>query len=157
MKWEYRIELSLDLEAMQELGDQGWELCAATKTISRGRRIHSTVHYFFKRPKEEQPMRQGYFAGGKEPIPSVQCGIWRHYKGGHYQVLGIAAHSETDELMVVYVSLDGINLPGPRIRVRPLSMWFEQVPIAVDHISADRDVTASVQRFTYIGPELPRL
>lgn len=32
-----------------------------------------------------------------EPVP----GRYRHYKGGEYQVIGTARHSETDELLVV--------------------------------------------------------
>lgn len=50
----------------------------------------------------------------------MQAGIYRHYKGGYYQVLGVAQHTETDEVMVVYVSLDATQ-PGPRMRVRPLT------------------------------------
>lgn len=49
----------------------------------------------------------------------MQAGLYRHYKGGFYQVLGIAAHSETEEEFVVYISLDP-KLPGPRMRVRPI-------------------------------------
>jgi len=50
----------------------------------------------------------------------MQAGIYRHYKGGLYQVLGVAQDSETEELVVVYVALTGADLPGPRMRVRPL-------------------------------------
>lgn len=50
----------------------------------------------------------------------MRTGLYKHYKGGMYQVLGVAQHSNTNELMVVYISLDA-SLPGPRIRVRP--MW----------------------------------
>ena len=50
----------------------------------------------------------------------LRAGVWRHHKGGYYQVLGVAQHTETNELVVVYVSLTGANLPGPRMRVRPL-------------------------------------
>jgi len=88
---------------------------------------------------------------------SLAAGIWRHYKGGYYQVLGIGAHSETDERMVVYVSLNGIDRPGPRLRIRPLSMWLEQVPLVI--ASSGPSLTDvqhfTVQRFVYIGPEMP--
>jgi len=77
----------------------------------------------------------------------MEAGIYRHYKGGHYQVLGIAAHSETEELMVVYVALTGIEMPGPRMRVRPLAMWRETV-------NPTRENPDGVPRFEYVGDML---
>jgi hypothetical protein len=50
----------------------------------------------------------------------MKSGVYQHYKGGFYQVLGIGQHTETDEVVVVYVSLDAYQ-SGPRMRVRPLS------------------------------------
>ena len=47
---------------------------------------------------------------------------YRHYKGGIYEVITLANHSETQEPMVVYKSL----LFGG-VYVRPLSMWFDIV------------------------------
>ena len=46
--------------------------------------------------------------------------IPKHYRGGLYQVLGIAQNTEDDAYVVVYVALTGADLPGPRMRVRPL-------------------------------------
>jgi hypothetical protein len=63
---------------------------------------------------------------------------YRHYKGGLYKVITLAKHSETNEDMVVYQSL----LFGD-IRVRPLSMWFERVPIQLGS-----NVTSYGERFT---------
>src|SRR5688500_14356939 len=51
----------------------------------------------------------------------MQAGIYRHYKGGYYQVLGVAADSSNDapeQQYVVYIALTGIHLPGPRMRIR---------------------------------------
>lgn len=76
----------------------------------------------------------------------IAAGIWRHYKGGLYQVLGVAAHSETEERMVVYVSLTGIDLPGPRLRVRPLHTWLD----VVEWPDGEHR-----PRFEYVGLELP--
>lgn len=76
----------------------------------------------------------------------LACGVYRHYKGGFYMVIGVAAHTETDERMVVYVSLTGANLPGPRLRVRPLSMWVD----VVEHEGVH------VPRFEYVGLEIPQ-
>ena len=53
----------------------------------------------------------------------IRPGIWRHFKGNRYQVIGVAKHSETLEPMVVYRALYGEG----GVWVRPLSMWNETV------------------------------
>jgi hypothetical protein len=53
----------------------------------------------------------------------LPLGRYRHYKGGEYQVMGIAQHSETNELLVVYRPLYGEGA----LWVRPLSMFIESV------------------------------
>ena len=35
-------------------------------------------------------------------LPALAPGRYRHYKGGEYEVLAVARHSETLEAMVVY-------------------------------------------------------
>ena len=52
-------------------------------------------------------------------------GIYEHYKGNRYELLGIANHSETLEKMVIYKALYGEN----ELWVRPVSMWKETVEI----------------------------
>lgn len=37
----------------------------------------------------------------------MRLGVYQHYKGALYQVLGVSRHSETLEEMVVYQSLYG--------------------------------------------------
>ena len=56
----------------------------------------------------------------QEPLPS---GKYRHYKGGAYQVIGTARHSETDEQLVVYRCL----YDNDSLWVRPLSMFLDAV------------------------------
>ena len=53
----------------------------------------------------------------------MKKGIYEHYKGNRYQVVGIALHSETLEEMVVYKALYGEE----KLWVRPVSMWDELV------------------------------
>lgn len=53
----------------------------------------------------------------------MKKGIYKHYKGNEYELLGIANHSETLEKMVVYKALYGDG----EVWVRPLSMWNETV------------------------------
>lgn len=54
---------------------------------------------------------------------SLRPGRYRHFKGGEYEVLGVARHSEGLEDMVVYRPL--YNDTG--LWVRPLSMFTERV------------------------------
>jgi hypothetical protein len=62
----------------------------------------------------------------------LEPGHYRHYKGGRYEVLHTARHSETEEWMVVYRALYG----EMGLWVRPLSMFTETVD--VDGISVER-------------------
>jgi hypothetical protein len=52
-------------------------------------------------------------------MTELRSGVYRHYKGDHYQLIGVGEHTETHEPMVVYVALHA--RPGPRIRIRPLN------------------------------------
>lgn len=36
------------------------------------------------------------------PLPALALGRYRHYKGGEYEVMGVARHSETLAPLVVY-------------------------------------------------------
>lgn len=47
---------------------------------------------------------------------------YKHYKGGLYEVITMATHTETGEPLVIYKSL----LFGS-IYARPLSMWFDSI------------------------------
>ena len=68
---------------------------------------------------------------------NIKPGIYRHFKGNRYEVIGVANHSETMEPMVVYRALYGEQ----GLWVRPAAMWNEQV---------ERE-DYSGPRFTFIG------
>ena len=67
---------------------------------------------------------------------SLQNGIYKHYKGNLYQVLGVARHSETEEAHVVYKTLYG----DFSLWIRPLSMFTEMVEVGSEQ----------VQRFAFV-------
>ncbi len=56
---------------------------------------------------------------------SPRPGIYRHYKGPLYEVLGVARHSETEEPLVVYRALYG----DYGLWVRPLDLFLESVEV----------------------------
>lgn len=68
-------------------------------------------------------------------------GYYRHFKGGLYELVGVARHSETMEEMVVYRALK----EGGGLWVRPLNMWEEQVV----HQGVEQP------RFQYLGKTVP--
>ena len=69
-------------------------------------------------------------------MTDIKTGKYRHFKGNEYEVIGVAAHSETLEPMVVYRALYGEG----ELWVRPAAMWNDTV---------ERD-GMTCERFTYI-------
>lgn len=87
-------------------------------------------------------------ASPERQYPST--GVYEHYKSTaesrkYYQVLGFAKHTETEEILAVYIPLYVIpEHTGLRLQVRPLEMFME-------HVEYNDKV---VPRFRYVGPEL---
>ncbi|MDR3002670.1 MAG: DUF1653 domain-containing protein [Acidovorax sp.] len=79
------------------------------------------------------------------PLPQIPAGYYRHYKGRHYQVLGVARHSETLEALVVYRPLYGEGA----LWVRPAAMFTEAVE--VDGVQQPRFAWVGEQRPESIG------
>ena len=59
------------------------------------------------------------------PLQETPTGLYRHYKGGLYEVIGTARHSESLAPMTVYRALYGAH----GLWVRPAVMFNEQVTI----------------------------
>ncbi|WP_297629453.1 DUF1653 domain-containing protein [uncultured Slackia sp.] len=53
----------------------------------------------------------------------IETGIYRHFKGNLYEVLGTVRHSETEEVFVLYRALYG----DQGLWVRPFEMFCEKV------------------------------
>ncbi len=68
----------------------------------------------------------------------IQPGKYRHYKGRYYEVIGIARHSESEEVMVVYRCLYGES----GLWVRPKSLFEDAVEMSGE----------TIPRFAYVGP-----
>ena len=68
---------------------------------------------------------------------SLKPGLYRHYKGKDYQVLGVATHSETEESLVVYRTLYG-----------DFDLWVRPLDMFVGTVELDGEPTP---RFTFIS------
>ncbi|WDJ03422.1 DUF1653 domain-containing protein [Xanthomonas campestris] len=60
------------------------------------------------------------------PLPSIEPGRYRHFKGGHYEVLGVVRHSDTLAPLVLYRPLE----TDVGMWVRPFEMFVAQVEVA---------------------------
>jgi hypothetical protein len=72
---------------------------------------------------------------------TIQTGLYRHYKGKEYEVIGLSRHSETMEELVVYKALYETDFGYGSLWVRPLGMFQESIEIEGQ----------SVPRFEYIA------
>lgn len=82
-------------------------------------------------------------SGNLPPLPAEpRPGRYRHYKGKEYRVLGLARHSETEEVLVVYQLLYG----DFSWWVRPAAMFVETVDLGPAH-------GGRIPRFQFVGPE----
>lgn len=75
-------------------------------------------------------------------VEELRCGIYEHYKGEHYLVVGVARDDETEQLLVIYSRLYRRN--GIPLSARKLA----------DFLGETRDESGRlVRRFRYIGLE----
>lgn len=99
-------------------------------------------------------------------LPTLRAGVYRHFKGHYYQVLGYAEdaddtqtnHEVRPRVVVVYVALYvQPERLGPRLYVRSAADFFVQVCSYSGKPPAEcsgHDCASSlVDRFTYLAPE----
>ncbi len=70
-------------------------------------------------------------------MQKIKLGKYKHFKGGEYEVLGVAKHSESLDELVIYKALYG----DMGTWVRPIEMFFD----TKEHNGE------IVPRFTFIG------
>lgn len=74
-----------------------------------------------------------------ETMQKIELGIYEHFKGGKYKVLGVAKHSETLEDLVVYEAL--YDNPRSTLWVRPYNDFI-----------GDKEIDGKkVKRFKFIS------
>ena len=56
---------------------------------------------------------------------SIKQGIYRHFKGNKYHILGVAQHSEDGTILVVYRPMYGAR----DLWVRPIEIFLETVEL----------------------------
>lgn len=61
-------------------------------------------------------------------MAEIKLGIYEHYRGKQYRVLGVGKHSETLEDMVVYEALYPNEIS--RLWVRPADMFTQEVEVS---------------------------
>ena len=77
-------------------------------------------------------------------MSTIKKGLYRHFKGKMYEVIGIARHSETVEEMVIYKALyDSAEFGKNTVWVRPFKMFEEEI---------ERE-GKKIRRFEYLGPK----
>lgn len=69
----------------------------------------------------------------------MKLGVYEHYKGKKYNVIGVAKHSETLEDLVIYEAL--YDNKTSKLWARPISMFNEEVEVG----------GKKIPRFKYLG------
>jgi hypothetical protein len=82
----------------------------------------------------------------------VTAGVYRHYAGKLYYVLTTARHTETGEVLVIYMPLYAHKNGGHVVQARPLSMWFEVIE---PKRQSKWKIPPIVTRFTFVSHTLP--
>jgi len=80
-------------------------------------------------------------------VEEIKLGKYQHFKGGLYEVIGVARHSETLEELVVYKALyDSPEFGKDALWARPKELFTCMKP---DPNSPGKEVKA----FTYLGED----
>ncbi|CBL45727.1 Conserved hypothetical protein [gamma proteobacterium HdN1] len=69
----------------------------------------------------------------------MRTGIYRHFKGNYYQVIGVARHCDTEEVYAVYRALYGEQ-----------ELWLRSLREFVDYVERDGVLTS---RFQWVAPD----
>ena len=117
---ETSIELKED--GLAVTGKEEWEERVRTVFVpynSQARQAIDTLHKIVE--AHTRADERDKLDGKQMPEPAQ---IWRHYKGTYYEVVNVAEHSESNDVLVLYREMKG---DGNKVWARPLSMWHDDI------------------------------
>ena len=103
----------------------------------RDTRTYEVVFKKYYQPLVMFVVRHSNSDNAENTTKEIKPGIYLHFKGGEYEVINYATHSETGEKLVIYRNLHNTS----EVWARPVEMFAEKVD--VDGRKTDR--------FTFIG------
>lgn len=66
----------------------------------------------------------------------IEPGLYQHYKGGLYEVIGTAHYSEDPlQLMVIYKKLEACTLEPEGIMLEPGSLWVRPLAMFNEYVT----------------------
>jgi hypothetical protein len=120
----------------------------AGETQAAEQELIDELHGWLKLAREREPYRPEppkLFVSGMsvKRMAFPPLGVWRHYKGGDYTVIGHARYHDTDWPMVLYVSHEHGG-----VTVRPSIGHAHDRDGFIEPLPDGRD------RFQYVGPQI---
>ena len=94
-----------------------------------------------------------------DDLPTIETGLYRHYKGNEYNVLGVGCHTEAHEYFVVYAPAKpkpGAMRPGPRPAVPVSAPVVGTAPTSDPHRFGRVDPDGTVWLISSAGERTPR-
>lgn len=82
-------------------------------------------HVTLSEPAIEDERTEAVTTCSPEPLTKIEPGMYRHFKGEEYEVIGFAKHSETEEQLVIYRNLHDVT----QLWARPYAMFAETIEV----------------------------
>lgn len=82
-------------------------------------------HVTLSEPAIKDERTEAVITCSPEPLTKIEPGMYRHFKGGEYEVIGFAKHSETEEQLVIYRNLHDVT----QLWARPYAMFAETIEV----------------------------
>lgn len=85
----------------------------------------SESHVTLSEPAIKDERTEAVITCSPEPLTKIEPGMYRHFKGEEYEVIGFAKHSETEEQLVIYRNLHDVT----QLWARPYAMFAETIEV----------------------------